>query len=161
MTIVVGTETYLSVADADTYWSNRNDSTWAAASTAAKEAALRNATAYIDGSYDFIGSQNTNNVLCWPRYNVLITQGNLKGVSYDENTIPPQVKNATAELARESLSAALITSKDRGGMVKREKVDTIEVEYMDGAPSSKSFPHVTMLLKPLLSTQGNMARLVR
>lgn len=161
MTITVGTDSYLSVADADTYWSNRNNDVWAAADTADKEKALREATQYIDGAYDFIGTQITTNVLAWPRYDVYIYEGNFAGVSYNSDTIPPQIKNATAELALEALSNKLLPSKDRGGLVKREKIDVIEVEYLPFAPSNKSYDFVSMLIKPLLTGGSNMKRLVR
>lgn len=163
MTVTVGTDVYLSVADADTYWSNRNDSTWSAATTAAKEAALREATQYIDGSYSFIGVQNVDNVLAWPRYDVLVTQGNLAGVIYDQTTIPPQIKAATAELALQALSSRLAPVADRGGLIKREKVDSLEVEYMDFAPAGKTYSFVGLILKPLLANGGGntLKRLTR
>jgi len=151
MTIIVGTDTYLSVADADTYWSNRNDSVWSAATDSNKESALREATQYVDGAFNFIGTQKITNTLAWPRLSATVLHGNFKGVTYDSTTIPPQIKDAVAELALEALSARLAPSRERGGAIKREKVDVIEVEYMDFAPSGKSFSFVTMLLKPLLS----------
>lgn len=161
MTIVVGTNTYLSVADADTYWSARNDSTWSSADNADKEKALIEATQYIDGAYSFIGTQIITNVLVWPRYDAWIQKGNFAGVYYDHLTIPPQVKNACAELALEALSARLIAVVERGGMIKREKVDVIEVEYMDWAPSGKTYSFVSLLLKPLTKSSGTMKGLVR
>lgn len=42
-------ESYLSVADADTYHADRNNEAWQDYSTAEKEAALRKATQYITG----------------------------------------------------------------------------------------------------------------
>lgn len=153
MTITVGTDTYLSVANADTYWSNRNNSVWSAASTAAKEAALRQATKYVDGAFNFVGYQIITNVLAWPRDGAQVTQGNFAGMVYDNTTIPPQVKDAVAELALEALSADLAPTQARGGAVKREKVDVIEVEYMDWAPSGKVYAFAAMILKPV--TVGN------
>lgn len=161
MTIVVGTDTYLSVADADTYWSNRNNTDWSSATNAEKEAALREATLYIDGAFNFIGYQIITNVLAWPRDGVLVESGNFAGVNYDNTTIPPQVENATAELALEALTARLAPTLARGGAVKREKVDVIEVEYMDFAPSGKTFQFAAMLLKPLLSGSKVVRKLVR
>jgi hypothetical protein len=161
MTVTVGTDVYLSVTNADTYWSNRNNSTWSAATTAQKEKALREATQYIDGAYEFIGTQKTDVVLAWPRYDVYIRQGNFAGVSYDSDTIPPQIKDACAELALECLSDRLVEVKERGGMVKREKVDVVEIEYMDWAPSQKAYNFVSMILKPLLLGNKNTRNLVR
>ncbi len=161
MTIVVGTDSYSSVADADTYWSNRNNSDWSAASTAEKEAALREATLYIDGAFNFIGTQITTNTLAWPRYDVFIESGNFAGVSYNSTTIPPQIKNATIELALEALTARLAPTLARGGAVKREKVDVVEVEYMDFAPSGKTFAFAAMLLKPLTTGSKVVRKVVR
>lgn len=161
MAVVVGTDVYYSVANADTYWAARTNTTWSSATTAQKEKALIEATQYIDGAYDFIGTQNPDKVLAWPRYDVYIQQGNFAGVSYDSDTIPPQVEKACAELALEALSARLVEVKDRGGAIKREKVDVIEVEYSDFAPSGKTYSFTTMILKPLLKGTRNMKGLVR
>lgn len=161
MAIVEGTDTYLSVSDADTYWSNRNNADWAAASTAAKEAALREATQYVDGAFSFIGDQIPTNVLAWPRYNAFVSQGNFAGIHFDSATIPPQVKNAVAELALEALTARLAPSQARGGAIKREKVDVIEVEYMDFAPSGKVYSFAAMILKPVTAGGKTARKLVR
>ena len=161
MTIVVGTDTYLSVTDANTYWSNRGNADWSAASTTAKEAALREATQYVDGAFDFIGNQIIENVLAWPRAGVVIETGNFRGIAYDSDTIPPQVKNAVAELALEALTARLAPSQARGGAVKREKVDVIEVEYMDFAPSGKVYSFAAMILKPLTTGSKSTRKLIR
>jgi hypothetical protein len=161
MALVVGTDTYITLTEANTYWSNRNNSVWAAASDPAKEAALREATQYVDSAYTFIGEQILTNVLAWPRYNAYVTTGNLKDVFYDANTIPPQVKNACAELALSALGGRLIAVKDRGGMVKREKVDVIEIEYSDQAPAGKTYTFVAMLLKGLTVGSSTQKKLVR
>ena len=161
MTVVVGTDVYLSVTDADTYWAAKNNSTWAAASTANKEKALREATQFIDGAFSFIGYQNTDNLLAFPRYDVYITQGNFAGKSYNSTTIPPQVEDACAELALEALSARIMAVESRGGLVKSEKVDVIEVEYMDWAPSGKTYSFAAMILKPLTTGSKTMKNLSR
>lgn len=161
MSLTVGTDTYLSLTDANTYWSNRNNADWSAAATADKEKALREATQYVDGAFSFIGFQVVTNVLAWPRDGVLIEQGNFAGVSYDNTTIPPQIKNAVAELALEALTARLAPSAARGGAIKREKVDVIEVEYMDFAPSGKVYSMAAMILKPLTTGSKVVRKLVR
>lgn len=161
MTVTLGTDVYITVAAADTYWLERSETTWAAASDAAKEKALREATQYIDGAFLFIGTQKTDNVLAWPRFDVFIHKGNFAGVSYDSDTIPPQVEDSCAELALEALSARLVAVESRGGLIKREKVDVIEIEYMDWAPSGKTFSFASMLLKPLTKGSKTTKGLVR
>lgn len=161
MAIVVGTDTYLSIADADAYWSARSNSTWSDADDATKEKALIEATQYLDGAFSYIGTQITTNVLAWPRYEAFVRKGNFAGVTYDSETIPPQIKNACAEIALHALSARLVEVKERDGQVKREKVDVIEVEYLDRAPSSKTYKFAKMLLSPLLKSSGPMKGLIR
>ena len=48
------------------------------------------------------------------------------------------MKDACAELAFQALSTNLVTVNDRGGAIKRQKVDVIEIEYADNAPTQKS-----------------------
>ncbi len=155
MTLTVGTDTYLTIADADQYWSDRNNSDWSAASVGDKEKALRQATQYLDGAYSFIGTHPLDTqVLAWPRNSAYVVSGNLKGVLYGSSVLPPQLTSACAELALEALSESLRPSLERAGAVKREKVDVIEVEYLDFAPSHKTFDFVTLLLKPLTKSGG-------
>jgi len=160
MAFAVGVNSYLSVADADTYWSDRSNAAWAG-TDAQKQAALIEATQYIDGAYDFIGTQKIENPLCWPRYDVEIKSGNFLGIWYDADTIPQLIKDACCELALEALTDRLDPVKDRGGMIKREKVDVIEVEYMDFAPSGRTFGFVGKLLKPFLTSGSGQRKLVR
>lgn len=161
MTVTVGTDVYLSVAGANAYWSARNNATWAAATDAQKEAALLEATQYIDGHYSFIGTQDIDRPLAWPRQDVQITSGNYAGKIYDADTIPPQIEHACAELALNALSNRLSPVLDRGGLIKREKVDVVEVEYMDFAPSGRTYSFVSSILKPLLKSSGATKNLVR
>lgn len=161
MSLIVGTNTYVDISEANQYWLDRNNETWSSANEQDKEKALLQATQFIDNAYDFTGWQKTDNVLAFPRNGVTVVNGNLRGVSYDNETIPPQIISAVCELALEALSGSLRPSQERGGAVKREKVDVIEVEYMDFAPSQKSFDFVTLLLKPLIKTVGGQKNLVR
>jgi len=159
MTITVGTDTYLNIIDADAYFVALNVTTWASASLTAKEAALREATTYIDSNYNFIGTQITDNLLAWPRNSATVHSGNFAGISYDSTTIPPQVEAATAQLALQALSGALDPILDRQTI--KEKVDVIEVEYNPYAPSGKTYTQATAILSPLLDGNGMTVKLVR
>ena len=64
------------------------------------------------------------------------------------------MKDACAELAFQALSASLVIVNDRGGAIKRQKVDVIEIEYADNAPTQKSYDFVDMIIKPVLSCSG-------
>ena len=162
MSLIVGTNTYLSIADADSYWSERNNAIWAAADDADKEKALREATQYIDGAFTFIGHiTEIDQKLAWPRSSVIIKHGNFRGQDIDTDVIPEKVEQATAELALEALSARLVPAENRGGKIKREKVDVIEVEYLDWAPSGKTFEFVSMLLRPFTIGSKSQVKLMR
>ena len=161
MALVVGTDAYISQADADAYWSARSNVTWSAATNDAKDAAIRQATQYLDGAYSWIGDHpgSASQLLGWPRNNAVMTSGNRKGVQI--TGIPQAVKDACAELALLALSSPLKPSEERGGQIKRTKVDVIEVEYSDTAPSGRTYPFISMLLKGLHQSSGISVKLVR
>lgn len=165
MTLIVGTNSYITIAEADAYWSDRNNSVWSAGTTASKEKALIEATQYIDNTYDFIGYHGTLNLdtqpLAWPRDAVIIQSGPFKGVDVLNDVVPQAIKDAQAELALEALSARLDPVLDRGGDIKSVKVDVIEVEYMDWAVSSKTFNFVRKLLRPFTRGSKHNIRLER
>ena len=153
MTIVAGTDSYVSVADADTYWSDRNNLDWESADTADKEKALRGATEFIDGAYEgrWIGEHpgSSSQVLAWPRNNARDSEGR------DVTGIPQRVANATARLALEAITDFLVEAEDRGGGIKRAKVGPLDVTYFDNAPAGKTYPFLDPLLKGLLRPGGN------
>lgn len=147
-------ESYVSVAEADTYWSNRNNATWAALSgDVAKEAALREATQFIDAQYRdrFVGHiQSTTQNLEWPRLNAYDRSGRYL------NGIPQAVKDACCELALAALSSRLVPVEERGGQVTRKKVKAGPVEsetvYRDTAPSGRTYDFADRLLSSVLQS---------
>jgi len=163
MAVTVGTDSYISASDADTYASNyfiSDDlSTWNNASTSEKEAALRQATQYIDSKFRdrFVGIiQSTAQELEWPRSNAVDRSGRtLTGT-------PSVVKNATVELAKERLVADgnLVPVEERGGKVKREAVGTLKVEYMDDAPPGRTYQFAEMLLSQVLEKTAHRLKRV-
>ena len=164
MTLTVGTNSYVSVNDADAYWLARNNSTWSDATTAQKEKALIEATQYLDGSYEFIGlhrGDETEYPLAWPRTSVEVDSGNFAGVFIDSDTVPQQIKDSQCELALEAISTRIEPSQDRGGAIKSVKVDVIEVEYFDWAISGKTFNFVNKILKPFIKSGKNNISLKR
>ena len=157
MTIVAGTDAYVSINEADTYWAERNNSTWEAASDEDKEKALREATAYIDGTFEgrWIGEHPgaSSQVLAWPRNGAVDSEGR------SVTGIPQRVKDATTRLALEGLSAFLTTAEDRDGRIQRAKVGPLDVTYFSDAGAGQSFPFLDLILKTLLQPGGN--KLVR
>lgn len=125
MTLVVGTNTYISLADANSYFAARLQSdAWEAASTHDREVALQQATRGIERLEPagwFGVPVNTPGTaaqpLQWPRYNVPnrraggseIREDYLPidaGTVYDSATIPTPLEEATCEEALELLKRA-------------------------------------------------------
>jgi hypothetical protein len=152
--IVPNANSYVTVAEADSFHADRGNTAWAATDTSMKQAALIKATDYIEQKYD--GKWKGEPVvphqsLSWPRENV-------PTVSSDE--IPAKLKQAVCILALEAITEDLNPTLARGGLVKREKVDVIEVEYMDGASGQTTRPAIDGLLRGLLSLSSGINRKV-
>lgn len=95
-------ESYATVAEADTYNSNRPFATQWAGSDAAKEAALRWAAILLDASFVWTGAPvDGTQALCWPRSGMLTRNGYEIGTT----TIPRELKNAQCEFARQLMIA--------------------------------------------------------
>lgn len=166
-------ESYVSVADADTYVANYlgGDANWDAAADAAKEVALRKAQQYLDNRWQkrwrgerasdvyYPGADVTvRQALEWPRY---ITDGGSPW--WDSDEIPQPLINAQVELAVRALTTDLYpdvaaSTVPPGIKSKSTKAGPVEssVEYHDtpagvsaqaGAPV---FRKVDMLVRPLL-----------
>lgn len=149
-TIVAGADSYLSLAAAATYWTNHGSPVaWTGATDAAKEAGLRYATLWIDAKFTWGGLiVSSDQVLDWPRYNVYDDEGRL----VDDASIPQRVKDATAEMAKAHIDAALNATLSRGGAVKSERVDVIEVVYLDWASPETDYPLVKRMLAGLTAS---------
>jgi len=151
---ITGAESYASVADFDDYWTKRNDATTVALTTAAKEAALRQATAYLDANWTYIGERcSTLQALAWPRVLPDGLDADRRSISSTE--IPLVLIQATCELAKEAASADLAPSLERGGAVKSKTVDVISITYADGAQAAKKYQLVELLLRHIISGGGN------
>lgn len=158
-------ESYISVADADTYFSNRNQTLWASAdfSDAEKEGCLRRATDYMQQMYrmSWRGERvNSGQALDWPRYNVPRPDQGTYAVSlYASDAVPTEVKHACAELAWRAAFGEL--APDIGRRTVSEKVGEIAVQYAEGAPQYTRFVAVDRLLAPLLSGYGSSVKVIR
>ena len=151
-------DSYVSNADADSYWVDRNNTTWSSANNAERDAALREATLYMDGKYSWVGSlKATDQSLNWPRVNAYDVQG--REVS---DIIPVKVEQACSELALQALAGTLVDpSADRGGRTKKEKVGEIEVEYFSDSSTQKLYAFVDMILSSVTINSGSTINMVR
>lgn len=148
MALTVGTDTYLSLADANTYWDeNTGGTNWATASDAEKEKALRAATQYVDKHYSWLGNHPGNSQgLSWPRLNVVDKDGRTIG----GNVIPDAVKNATAYIAEQVLAdGGILPKRNRNSSIKSVKAGSVEVEYDDMAPTRTHYDYADLILSKL------------
>lgn len=145
-------ESYITVASADTYHTNRGVTAWAA-TTAAKEAALRKATDYLTQTYrgSWKGARvDSVQVLDWPRSGIVVD-----GYEVLSTSIPAAVQNACAELAYKSISGELLADQEQG--VVSETIGPITTVYDRNSPQAKKYPAVARLLAPLLSGRSGIS----
>lgn len=150
-------ESYLSVADADTYHAAHGaPAAWTGASTGTKETALRTATDYLDSVYaeKWRGQPNLGTQrLAWPRYGVTID-----GWWQDYSVIPRALKEATAELALRNITetTGIMPDVSEPGTIASESVGlgslSKSTSYMGGKRQWKLFRRVEALVAKLLDT---------
>lgn len=160
MALEIGVDSFTSLADANTYWTEHSGGTgWATASDTEKEKALREASQFIDKSYSWLGNHpgGESQLLSWPRLNVIDRQGRYRS----SGKVPKEIKDATAWLAEQALGGQLRPAKDRGGEVSRLKAGSVEIQYAEGAPSNKSFDYVDLLVSELVSHGKGSTKLLK
>lgn len=143
----------MSVADADQIIENFGDSTdWSGATTAEKEAALRQATRYLDLHYSWAGYKiDADQALQWPRFSTYDEDGN----AIDSDAIPSRVEQACAYLAVKNIEGdILLEDFDNESKVKKTK-DVIgpiteEREYVHGEDPDKTYQTVDRLVSPFV-----------
>lgn len=151
-------QSYLSLADADAYFTARSIAAWTGANSA-KEAALIAATEYIDirwgdllkGSLEFPDTQ----ALLFPRLNVYDNEDRaLTG-------IPQRLERATAEYALISLSQSLMpnpTIESSGKIVTEESEETGPIKetkkYQSGYLTKRPYPKADALMACFILGSG-------
>jgi len=160
-------ESYLSVADTDTYsaaYQPQNYALWDAALDAAKEIALRKATMYLDNENagNWIGTiSNDTQALDWPRTGAV----DENDVAIDSDELPVLLTNATAELAIRAISENLTVDEDSDSSVTSESSTVAVISesktYLGAKSEQKKFTIVNAKIKPLLANAGNIGRVSR
>ena len=146
MTLTIGTNTYLSLADADQYFLDRGNTDWSGDTTANRESALIKAVDYLDNQYKFKGNTSVyDQVLSWPRAGVSDGDGRIIG----STEYPTKLKNAQCELALNALSEDLFKDVPPGGQVVKQKVGPLETEFNPYSPTQSTFQSVNRLLSGL------------
>lgn len=170
MTIIVedgmglaNAESYISVASADTYHSNRGNTTWAALTTAVKEQLLRKATDYMVQTFRarWDGYRKlTTQALDWPREYVEIKDTVLRTTAYVDNaSVPTIVANACAELALKANNGVLLDDQEQ--IVTRETIGPLTVEYDKFSGQAKRYAAIEAALSVYFKGASSSVGLVR
>lgn len=148
--IVAGANSFISLADAKTYHDDRRSAaTWTALTDAQKQAALIEATAYIDAFRWKSGSiVDDDQTLSWPRAGAVDREGR----SIDSDVVPEKVKQATAELAYRIRSAEVMPDQER--QENSVKVGAMAVDYDPDARRDTKYAWVERLLEGLIEPAG-------
>lgn len=134
---------YISEAELTTYATDRGITI-----TGTNSALLYQAMDYVEQQL-FIGDKLTKaQALQWPRYNAFID-----GYAVPTNEVPQLLKDAVAEAAL-AVDAGNNPLSPIERAVKREKLDSLEIEYMDNAASDTINLAVSNKLAKLIKSGG-------
>jgi len=161
---------YVSIADADTYHSLRGNTIWAAATDSDKVVALVRATEYLDARWTFTGDPfKATQALVFPRESEYLDRN---GDDVSES-VPVAIANATLEYALAvlgdgtslvSLSPAIDQTEPWSVTYQRDQVGTLETEtHYDtdkGIKVTKAYPTADRIIKAsgFLVTRGGTIR---
>ena len=142
---VSGANTYITVAELDTYAADRGV-TITAADEAAKGLLIIEAMDYIE-SLDYIGFKNQEDQsLQWARANVVIDS-----FLIPVNSIPKLLKDAEAEVAL-AIDQGESPLEQIERVTQREKVGSLEVEYSNNGQSTTLIRKIHAKLNKLLKS---------
>ena len=159
---------YGTLAAADTYHSDRGNTTWTGTDEA-KNIALLRGSEYIDQAFrsSFPGYKTLlrSQLREWPRAWAVDIAGN----SLDSTVVPVEAEKASYEAALRELvtPGSLLPDYAPGTQQKRVKVDVIEVEYSAPHGAASVLPIIAIIrgiLAPILTgsgTSGVAGRAVR
>ena len=162
-TNVAGAESYVSLAEANAYFSSRgNPSDWTSLSDAVKEQYLREAADYLEMFYGhrWKGRRSENDQpLAWPRSGVL----DQDQYQIEPDVIPQRLKNAQYEATlRRATEGSLLPDVETPGDIKSEDVQAgpvrNSVEYAGGASQLPQYTKVHYQLLPLLKSSQELIR---
>lgn len=123
---LAGADAYASIATVDAYATARGLTAWTGEDSV-KEAAIREATVYLDASYSWKGAiEVETQALSWPREGVTDKEGR------EVDGLPQRVIDACCELAVMKLSAALVTSQT-SAEIASVSAGSVSVSYVNGS----------------------------
>ena len=150
MTLTVGTDTYISLTDANTYFNNGLHAVDWANGGSKCEPALRMAAKALDRENFLACIATSTQTMAWPRSGVVDSEGR----EIPNTTVPQAIKDAQCELAYSYLTNDP-TEDDSTRNVRRMVADTVTLEY-DGRAPTRRLPDIVMaLIRPFLVPGSN------
>jgi hypothetical protein len=172
--IVAGANAYATLSAMDTYHEDRLNTIWTSASDETKEAAMLRATAGLESKYRsrWLGYKADHNAANAPQFLAFprrdgkdqsrangytsatmdeFTDGD--GIAYPVTEIPALIVQAYAEVCLVEISQPFVSIQlSRDDMLKYQRVDVIEQEWLRNAPAVVQFPHIDALLSTLANS---------
>ena len=152
MALVKGTNSYVDLTDANTYFADRLDvAAWDAADDTSKEQSLVTATTMLD-NMDWTGAAvSDTQTLAFPRYGVYFDPRLGMDVVFDEASVPERIEKATYELAYHLLNNDGLL--DDTGSVEHLTVGSI---VLQNVRSTSKIPSIVKgFIRPLLLNTGS------
>lgn len=146
MALVKGTNSYVTVGEADTYLADRIDVTaWTSTSSTRKAQALVTATSYLDG-LNWLGTAvSADQPLAFPRVVEVFDPRAGTVISLDGSTVPSRITKATIELAFHLISNENILNVPSAA--SDLEVGSIKLTNLKSSPVIT--PLVSNLIRPL------------
>ncbi len=158
--IVAGANSFVTIAELDTYLANRGDTSLSTKTDQEKEVLLYKAIEYLlNVESKFKGVRvSSEQVLMFPRSGVT-----LFGFTVESDIIPDQIKNAQMQLASELNAQNLLANTTPDKRIIKEKLGPIETEYSEhGFQEGSTIPVlVNTFLQPLFNSSGQSISLIR
>lgn len=153
---VAGANSYVTLAEADTYCLARYYSSWATLTDPDKEYATLRAMTFIECQNWKGYKADKDNVLEWPRTYVY----DKNDYAIEDDEIPINLKYALIEAAYlESITpGTLQPDYARGGGIKYLKADTLELEYFPNAVAETIRTKINGLLFGLVIDSNKLIR---
>lgn len=152
MALIKGTNSYVTVEEANAYFADRIDvAAWSAGSSDQKSQALITATSMLD-EIDWVGvAVSDSQALAFPRSGAYFDPRLGQDISLSENNVPNRILKATYELAYHLLNNDGLL--DDTGSVKNLSIGSISLDLVRTA---NKFPQVVKnLIKPLRVNGGS------
>ncbi len=135
---------YIDAAFVDSYFVGEQLAEWQEIDVSAREAAVINATRYIDAAFTWKGKRKAlEQGLSWPRTGVTLDDFPVDG-------LPTRVRQATAEAVGLSIDGEEYYSTESDVGIASEQVDVIKVSYREPSDKELNKPTKFEVLNALL-----------